>query len=518
MPFKIAVRMLRNSETCLTRNDIANFARYRKCNSHVLTAFPKFKAIKLTQWTISERFGIMRAENDTLGALHIEDQCAYGIQTARALSNFEISGTKLRDFPQMVKALATVKLAAAKANKSVGALSAQKADAIVAVAEEIIDGMHHEHFVVDMLQGGAGTSSNMNCNEVIANIALRRMGHSFGDYAQLHPNDDVNKSQSTNDVYPTAIRIALLNSSDHFLREYGLLRDAFESKAREFSDIVKVGRTQLKDAVPMTVGDEFAAFAATLSDNIERVRQTRDALREINLGGTAIGNGITAPSGYRERVVQKLNAASGNEFYSAENLFGATYDQGALVLFSSALKSVAIKLSKISSDLRLLSSGPRAGFGELNLPAMQAGSSIMPGKVNPVIPEVVNQVCYAVIGNDLTVTLAAEAGQLQLNAMEPVLLHRVLDSINLLENSMRTLRTRCIEGISVDRERCQALFENSLVLATELAAHIGYDQASAIAYRAKCEGIGLSEAIANTPNLPDDLLSMLTRQQRHCAT
>ncbi|MCW1949974.1 MAG: lyase family protein [Octadecabacter sp.] len=320
----------------------------------------------------------------------------------------------------------------------------------------------------------------------------------------------MNRSQSTNDVYPTAIRLAVLNSSASLLSEYGLLRDALDRKATEFQDIVKVGRTQLQDAVPMTVGDEFAAFAATLSDNIGRVRQTRDALRETNLGGTAIGNGISAPQGYRELVVKKLSEASGYDFYSAENLFGATYDQGALVLFSSALKSVAVKLSKISSDLRLLSSGPRAGLGELNLSAMQAGSSIMPGKVNPVIPEVVNQVCFAVIGNDLTVTLAAEAGELQLNAMEPVLLHRLLDSINLLENA---LRTRCIDGITVDRDRCQALFDGSLVLATELAGHVGYDLASAVAHQAKREGIGLMDAIKCNPNISRDDLPALTGQR-----
>lgn len=455
----------------------------------------------------------MRTECDALGQIEIDPKAAYGIQTARAIANFQISASRLVDHPQMVIALATVKLAAAETNRSVGVLSDTKAREIIKSAEEIIAGQHHEHFQVDMLQGGAGTSSNMNANEVIANISLQRMGHGFGAYEHLHPNDDVNRSQSTNDVYPTAIRLAVLNSSGSFLTEYGLLRDALNRKATEFQDIVKVGRTQLQDAVPMTVGDEFAAFAATLSDNIGRVRQTRDALRETNLGGTAIGNGISAPQGYRELVVKKLSEASGYDFYSAENLFGASYDQGALVLFSSALKSVAVKLSKISSDLRLLSSGPRAGLGELNLPAMQAGSSIMPGKVNPVIPEVVNQVCYAVIGNDLTVTLAAEAGELQLNAMEPVLLHRLLDSINLLENAMRTLRTRCIDGITVDRDRCQALFDGSLVLATELAGHVGYDLASAVAHQAKREGLGLMDAIKCNPNILLDDLPALTGQR-----
>lgn len=455
----------------------------------------------------------MRVEQDALGEVEIDPACAYGIQTARAISNFQISGSRLVDHPQMVRALAMVKLAAAKTNRSVGALSDHKAREIIQTAEEIVAGLHHEHFQVDMVQGGAGTSSNMNANEVIANISLKRMGFSFGDYEHLHPNDDVNRSQSTNDVYPTAIRLALLNSSGSFLNEYGLLRDALEAKAGEFGDIVKVGRTQLQDAVPMTVGDEFSAFAATLFDNIERVRQTRETLREINLGGTAIGNGISAPKGYREVAVKKLSEVSGYDFYSAENLFGATYDQGVLVLFSSALKSVAVKLSKISSDLRLLSSGPRAGLGELHLPAMQAGSSIMPGKVNPVIPEVVNQVCYAVIGNDLTVTLAAEAGELQLNAMEPVLLHRLLDSINLLENAMRTLRTRCIDGIIVDRERCQALFDGSLVLATELAGHVGYDLASTVAHQAKREGIGLVEAIKSNSEVSLEDLPELTGQR-----
>lgn len=455
----------------------------------------------------------MRCERDTLGEVEIETGDAFGSQTARAVQNFQISSSRLSDYPDMVAALATVKLAAAKANTSVGALSKEKAQQIALSAEEIIGGKHHQHFPIDMMQGGAGTSSNMNCNEVIANVSLKRMGHAYGDYDHLHPNDDVNRSQSTNDVYPTAIRIALLNGSASLLKEYGLLRDALRAKSEEFKAITKVGRTQLQDAVPMTVGDEFGAFASTLSDNIERVRQTRETLREVNLGGTAIGNGINAPKGYRERVIQILSETTGYDFYSAENLFGATYDQGALVLFSSALKSVAVKLSKISSDLRLLSSGPRAGIGELNLPAVQAGSSIMPGKVNPVIPEVVNQVCYAVIGNDLTVTLAAEAGELQLNAMEPVLLLRLLDSINLLENAMRTLRERCVAGVTVDAARCDALFKNSLILATELAAHVGYDRASAIAYQAKKEGLGLVEAIKASPDISPEVLSALTGQR-----
>lgn len=452
----------------------------------------------------------MRTERDQLGAIEIADHCAYGAQTARALSNFSISRSRLCDEPELVRAMAMVKHAAARTNLDLGILDPGRAQTIMAVAEQIIDGHHHEHFVVDMVQGGAGTSTNMNANEVIANIGLKLMGRAFGDYDALHPNDDVNRSQSTNDVYPTALRLALMRRAGGLIHELGLLSEAFTRKAGEFGGITKVGRTQLQDAVPMTVGQEFAAFATITTASAAGIDAATGALAHVNLGGTAIGSGILAPAGYAARAVQHLSELSGFALVPAADLFAAGYDQGGLLAMSQALKTTAVRLSKIASDLRLLSSGPRAGLAELILPPVQAGSSIMPGKVNPVIPEVVNQVCYAVIGNDLTVTLAAEAGELQLNAMEPVMLARLLDSQSMLENAVRTLRTRCIDGITVDADRCRTLFEGSFALATQLVETLGYDRASALVYRAKREGIGLIPALTSEPGLPREVVDSFT--------
>lgn len=438
----------------------------------------------------------MRTEQDSLGDMQIPEDALYGIHTLRAYNNFRISYVPVSDFPELVRAIAMVKKAAAIANRKLGALPASKAAPIEAACDELIAGKHHDAFIVDMIQGGAGTSTNMNANEVIANLALRRMGHGLADYDHLHPNDDVNKSQSTNDVYPTALRLAILLNMQSLTAEHRRLCEAFEAKATEFDGIPKVGRTQLQDAVPMTLGQEFRSFANTIEEDIDRLQDVSKLLLEVNLGGTAIGTGVNTPANYTDVAVAQLMQVSGFPVRAARNLVEASSDLGAFVAFSGILKRVAVKLSKICNDLRLLSSGPRSGIGEIKLPAVQAGSSIMPGKVNPVIPEVVNQVAYQVIGNDLTVTMAAEAGQLQLNAMEPVAIFNILQSIRILKRAMACLTDRCVVGIEADQDRCTYLLENSLALATSLVPQIGYEKAAKVAKHALNNGLSVPEALA----------------------
>ncbi|NDW00145.1 aspartate ammonia-lyase [Salipiger sp. PrR002] len=437
----------------------------------------------------------MRTEFDSLGHYEVPDDALYGIHTMRAYDNFRISDVPVSEFPELVRSLAMVKKAAAAANHRLGVLSAEKTHAIDVACDALLAGEHHEHFIVDMMQGGAGTSTNMNANEVIANLGLRHMGHPPGSYAQLHPNDDVNKSQSTNDAYPTALRLAVLQRLEGLSVEHQRLCDAFAAKAEEFDAIPKLGRTQLQDAVPMTLGQEFRSFANTIEEDIERLRDVSDLLMEVNLGGTAIGTGVNAPLGYAAVAVEELRRVSGLPLRQARDLVEASSDLGGFVAFSGILKRVAVKLSKICNDLRLLSSGPRSGFGEIRLPAVQAGSSIMPGKVNPVIPEVVNQVAYQVIGNDLTVTMAAEAGQLQLNAMEPVAILNILQSIRILKRAMACLTDRCVVGIEADEARCRGLLENSLAVATSLVPQIGYESAARVAKHALNSGISVHEAL-----------------------
>jgi aspartate ammonia-lyase len=423
----------------------------------------------------------MRTERDSIGEMEIPAEADYGIHTARAVENFPITGITLAHFPELIESLAMVKKAAALANRDFGRLKPEVAQAIVSACDLVIAGDEHHDFVVDMLQGGAGTSTNMNANEVIANLAVKLLGKPRGDYATINPNDHVNLSQSTNDVYPTAVRLTVLRACPALIEEQRLLVEALMAKAREFDDVIKVGRTQLMDAVPMRLGSEFRAFAVTVAEDIERLKEFAGLLREVNLGGTAIGTGINTPEGYSERVIRNLAEISGVPMVPAADLIEATSDLGAFVTFSSVLKRIAVKLSKICNDLRLLNSGPRAGLGEIRLPAVQAGSSIMPGKVNPVIPEVVNQIAYQVIGNDLTVTLAAEAGQLQLNAMEPVIVLNIMQSMRMLLRGMAVLREKCIVGIEADRERCAELLEGSLVTVTALNPYIGYEAASRVA-------------------------------------
>ena len=428
--------------------------------------------------------GKTRREHDLLGDREVPFEVYYGIQTLRALENFNISGMTLSLFPALIEALAMVKEAAAEANFELGLLDPEIRDAIVAACRELKNGKYHNHFVVDMIQGGAGTSTNMNANEVIANRALEIMGHEKGEYQHCHPNNHVNLSQSTNDAYPTAIQIALINSNKKLIVVLQTLIDSFREKAKAFSGIIKMGRTQLQDAVPMTLGQEFGAYAATLSEEVERLTQNAELFLEVNMGATAIGTGINSEPGYSEMVVNHLKRITGLDLVLASNLVEATQDTGAYVMYSSAMKRLAVKLSKISNDLRLLSSGPRTGLHEINLPPMQPGSSIMPGKVNPVIPEVMNQVAFKVIGNDLTVTLAAEAGQLELNVFEPVIVQSIFESVEMLKNGMYTLKYRCIEGITANEEHCRNMVHNSIGLVTALNPFIGYENSSHLAKEA----------------------------------
>ncbi|MFN4772192.1 MAG: aspartate ammonia-lyase [Gemmatimonas sp.] len=436
-----------------------------------------------------------RVEHDLLGEREVPFEALYGVQTLRALENFPITGIPLREFPVLIEALAAVKEAAAQTNRELGLLDDMTADLIVRAAREIRAGRHHEHFLVDMIQGGAGTSTNMNANEVIANRALELRNEARGSYHVVSPNDHVNLSQSTNDVYPTAVRLALHRSLASFRDELGRLADAFAEKGREFAPLLKMGRTQMQDAVPMTLGQEFMAFATTLREDVDRLAEAQGLIREINLGATAIGTGINAPPGYAELVAAHLTAVSGVAVITAPDLVEATSDTGAFVQLSGVMKRTATKLSKICNDLRLLSSGPRAGFGEINLPAMQPGSSIMPGKVNPVIPEVVNQVCFDVIGGDVTVTMAAEAGQLQLNAFEPVIAYRLLRGIDMLRNACAVLRERCVTGITPNADRMRHFVEHSIGIVTALVPVIGYEQATDVARHALASGRGVFEIV-----------------------
>ncbi|MEC5400158.1 aspartate ammonia-lyase [Uliginosibacterium sp. H1] len=438
---------------------------------------------------------LTRLEHDLLGDREVPIAAYYGVHTLRAFENFAITGIPISTYPGLIRALACIKQAAALANHELGLLDATRMRAIVAACEEIRGGALHEHFVVDVIQGGAGTSTNMNANEVIANRALELLGHARGDYAQLHPNEHVNMSQSTNDVYPTALKIATYFGILGLVEAMATLRGAFEDKAHEFRDVLKMGRTQLQDAVPMTLGQEFSTYAVMLGEDEQRLKEAVQLICEINLGATAIGTGITAHPAYAERVCLHLSRITGVALQTAPNLIEATQDCGAFVQLSGVLKRVAVKLSKTCNDLRLLSSGPRAGLNEINLPPMQAGSSIMPGKVNPVIPEVVNQIAFEVIGNDVTVSFAAEAGQLQLNAFEPIIAHSLFKSVAHLRNGCTTLTERCVRGITANRERLRAMVEQSIGIVTALNPYIGYANATAVAAEAHASGASVYDVV-----------------------
>jgi aspartate ammonia-lyase len=448
----------------------------------------------------------IRIEQDSLGAVEVPSSAYYGAQTARAIGNFPISGISVGHFPAFVRALALVKKAAVRANARLGDLPPEKARAIEAACDDVIAGGLANEFPIDVFQGGAGTSTNMNINEVIANRALERLGLARARYDVIHPNDDVNLAQSTNDVYPTAIRLAILFSHGALRRALEHLAQEFERKGEQFIDVIKLGRTQLQDAVPMTLGQEFDAFAATLREDVARLGELATFFAEVNLGGTAIGTGINTDPKYPTIVVQELANLSGLPLVRASNLIEACWDTGAFVLFSGMLKRTATKLSKICNDLRLLSSGPRGGLNEINLPALQPGSSIMPGKVNPVAPELVNQIAFQVIGADLTVTLAAEAGQLQLNVMEPVIAYNILQSITLLTNGVEMLRTKCVAGITANIERCRHHLEASTALATALTPVIGYERAARLTKEVLASGRTIRAVLQEQEDIHADII------------
>ena len=454
-----------------------------------------------------------RIEHDLLGDRQVPVDAYYGVHTLRAVENFPITGNPISIYPDLIRALACIKQAAALANHELGLLDKEKTDVIARTCEEIRAGKLHEHFVVDVIQGGAGTSTNMNANEVVANRALEHLGHQRGEYKYLHPNEHVNMSQSTNDVYPTSLKVAGWFGIFRLVDAMAVLRRAFEIKAEEFKDVLKMGRTQLQDAVPMTLGQEFSTYAVMLGEDEERLREAALLIREINLGATAIGTGINAHPDYAGLVCRRLTEITGIPLVTAPNLVEATQDCGGFVQVSGVLKRVAVKLSKTCNDLRLLSSGPRAGLGEINLPPMQAGSSIMPGKVNPVIPEVVNQIAFEVIGNDVTVSFAAEAGQLQLNAFEPIIAHSLFKSVTHLRNGCLTLAERCVKGITANREHLRSSVEHSIGVVTALNPYIGYANATEVAQEALATGRSVYDLVLEKNLLSKERLDAILQPE-----
>ena len=454
-----------------------------------------------------------RTESDLIGSREVPESALYGVQTLRGIENFRISKFHLNEYPLFIQALAITKMGAAVANRELDLLTEEQTDAILRACKEILEGKHHEQFPVDMIQGGAGTTTNMNINEVVANRALELMGHQKGEYQYCHPNNHVNMSQSTNDAYPTSFKLAFIFMNEELVADLKLLIQAFRAKGEEFKEVLKMGRTQLQDAVPMTMGQEFEAFAANLEEELDRLNQMAKLFLEVNMGATAIGTGINSEPEYSAKCIKNLRIISGEEFVLASNLIEATPDAGSSVMYASALKRLAVKLSKICNDLRLLSSGPRCGLNEINLPPMQPGSSIMPGKVNPVIPEVVNQICYRIIGNDLTVTFAAEAGQLQLNVMEPVMVHAIFSSIKMLQKGMDRLRILCVEGITANTQHCREMVLNSIGIVTALNPTLGYENSSRIAKRALKENRSVYDLVLEEGLLTKDELDQLLKPE-----
>jgi aspartate ammonia-lyase len=476
-------------------------ARLQAANDHLVSG----RSPVVTSW---------RKEHDSLGERELPDAAYYGVQTQRGMENFPISGIRLNHFSHFVRSLAYVKKAAAMANQSCGVLQQNRADAIIAACDEIIAGKWHEHFVIDMIQGGAGTSTNMNANEVIANRALEILGYRKGQYQFLHPNDDVNCSQSTNDVYPTAIKLGVIltmRDATSALRE---LQVALAQKATEFADVLKMGRTENQDAVPMTLGQEFSAYAAMIGDGIRYMERAGEELLDINMGATAVGTGINSPPGYAAICTRYLAEISSLPVRLAENLVQSTQDSGAFSWMSGAMKTAAVQLSKICNDLRWLSSGPRCGLYEIRLPAMQPGSSIMPGKVNPVIPEMVNQVCYQIIGADVTISMAAEASELELNMAEPIIAFNLFFGFTLLRNAAVTLQSRCISGIEANRERCLGYVQNSIGLVTALNPILGYERSAAIAKEALATGASVYSLVLEKGWLTQEQLDELLTPEK----
>ena len=436
-----------------------------------------------------------RTESDLLGSREIPEQALYGVQTLRGIENFRISKFHLNEYPAFINGLAITKMGAAVANSKLGLLTEQQTQAILSACKEILDGKHHDQFPVDMIQGGAGTTTNMNANEVIANRALEIMGHRRGEYQFCSPNDHVNRSQSTNDAYPTAIHIGMYFTHKKLVEHFEQLIASFRRKAEEFKHVVKMGRTQLEDAVPMTLGQTFNGFASILQNEIRNLEFVAEEFLTVNMGATAIGTGITSEPGYADLCVKALSEITGWNIVLSDDLVGATSDTSCLVGYSSAMRRVAVKMNKICNDLRLLASGPRCGLGEFNLPPMQPGSSIMPGKVNPVIPEVMNQISYKVIGNDLCVAMSGEAAQMELNAMEPVMAQCCFESAELLMNGFDTLRTLCVDGITANEETCRRYVHDSIGVVTALNPVIGYKNSTKIAKEALETGKGVYDLV-----------------------
>ena len=450
---------------------------------------------------------VTRVEHDLLGEKTVPNEAYYGIQTARALENFHISGVPLSLYPNLIKALAMVKMAAARANFDCGQFSKEILTGIEGACQELMAGKLHDQFRLDVFQGGAGTSTNMNANEVIANRALELMGHRKGEYQYCDPHDHVNCSQSTNDAYPSALHVGMALGNVQLVAAVNELIAAFRAKGKEFAGILKMGRTQLQDAVPMTLGQEFEAFAATLAGEAQTLQVIQQVLCEVNMGATAIGTGLNAPPNYAGACTKHLAAITGFPIHLADNLIEATQDTQAFVLYSACMKSLAIKLSKVCNDLRLLSSGPRCGLREINLLAKQPGSSIMPGKVNPVIPEVVNMVCFRVIGSDLTVTMAAESGQLQLNVFEPVIAACIFEAQTMFMNAVRTLRVHCVDGITANADVCQHYVDYSIGVVTALNPVIGYERSTELAAEAMRTGRGIMELIHEKKILTEEQIA-----------
>lgn len=445
-----------------------------------------------------------RKEHDFIGELEIDDSVYYGVQTFRAMENFKMTGRTLKNYPFFVKAFAQIKKAAALANKEVGVLDAEKADAIAKAADRLIKGEFIDQFVVDMMQGGAGTSTNMNVNEVITNIALESMGHKKGEYQYLHPNDHTNLGQSTNDTYPSSIKVATHEKLGHLLEAMEELKKELEKKAKEWKDIIKMGRTELEDAVPTTLGNTFNAFASYIKSDIAKIKAARESMAILNMGATAIGTGINCHPDYKFVVEKKLKEITGVEFKPAEDFIAATQDTADFVHVSGALKTAAVRLSKIANDLRLMNSGPRCGLGEINLPKMQPGSSIMPGKVNPVICEVVGEACYEVIGNDVTIMLCSERGEFELNAFEPGIAYALFNSVTVLENAMRTLAQKAIKDLTANPEACKNAVLNSIGIVTAFNPVLGYEKSASMAKEALQTGKSVADICLERGYLPKE--------------
>ncbi|WDL70403.1 aspartate ammonia-lyase [Helicobacter winghamensis] len=445
-----------------------------------------------------------RKEHDFIGELEISDDVYYGVQTFRAVENFHMSGRKLKDYPFFIKAFAQIKKAAALANKEVGVLDAQKADAIIKACDRLIAGEFIDQFVVDMIQGGAGTSTNMNVNEVLTNIALESMGHKKGEYQYLHPNDHTNLGQSTNDTYPSSIKVATHAKLGDLLKAMEELKNELEIKAKDFKDMIKMGRTELEDAVPTTLGNTFNAFATYIKTDIERLTYARRVMETLNMGATAIGTGINCHPDYKNLVEKKLKEITGVEYKPAADLIAATQDTADFVFVSGALKTAAVRLNKIANDMRLMNSGPRCGLGEINLPKMQPGSSIMPGKVNPVICEVVQEACYEVIGNDTTIMLCSERGEFELNAVEPGIAYALFNSLVILENAMKTLAQKAVKHLTANAEACKQSVLNSIGIVTAFNPVLGYEKSASIAKEALQTGKAVGDICLERGYLPKE--------------